>query len=85
MDNGGVLTVSTEDTPPYVAISFSDSGPGISQADIEKIYYPFFTTKETGTGLGLSIAYRIIEEHNGRLLVTSSPGVKTTFKIILKH
>ena len=85
MENGGELTVSTENTPPYVTISFSDTGSGISQSDIDKIYYPFFTTKETGTGLGLSIAYRIIEEHNGRLLVTSSPGIKTTFKIILKH
>jgi two-component system sensor histidine kinase PilS (NtrC family) len=85
MGNDGELTVSTENIPPYVTISFSDTGPGISQADIEKIYYPFFTTKEAGTGLGLSIAYRIIEEHNGRLLVTSNPGIKTTFKIILKH
>ncbi len=85
MDNGGVLTVSTENTSSHVTISFSDTGPGISQSDIEKIYYPFFTTKEAGTGLGLSIAYRIIEEHNGRLLVTSKPGIKTTFKIILKH
>ena len=85
MDNGGELTVSTKSTPPYVSISFSDTGSGVSQSDIEKIYYPFFTTKETGTGLGLSISYRIIEEHNGRLLVTSNPGIKTTFKIILKH
>ena len=85
MGNGGELTVSTENTLPYVTISFSDTGSGISQSDIEKIYYPFFTTKEAGTGLGLSIAYRIIEEHNGRLLVSSIPGIKTTFKIILKH
>jgi two-component system sensor histidine kinase PilS (NtrC family) len=85
MENGGELTVSTENTPPYITISFSDTGSGISQSDIEQIYYPFFTTKETGTGLGLSIAYRIIEEHNGRLLVTSNPGIKTTFKIILKY
>ena len=85
MDNGGELTVSTENTPPYVTISFSDTGPGISQSDIEKIYYPFFTTKETGTGLGLSITYRIIEEHNGRLVVASRPGIKTTFEIILMH
>ena len=85
MDNGGELSVSTENTPNYVTISFSDTGHGISQSDIEKIYYPFFTTKETGTGLGLSIAFRIIEEHDGRLLVTSNPGIKTTFKIILKH
>jgi two-component system sensor histidine kinase PilS (NtrC family) len=85
MENGGELTVATENTPSHVTISFSDTGPGISQSYINKIYYPFFTTKEAGTGLGLSIAYRIIEEHNGRLIVTSNPGVRTTFKIILKH
>lgn len=85
MENVGELTVATENTPSYATISFSDTGPGISQSNINKIYYPFFTTKEAGTGLGLSIAYRIIEEHNGRLIVTSNPGVRTTFKIILKH
>jgi two-component system sensor histidine kinase PilS (NtrC family) len=85
MDDGGELTVSTKNSSSNVTISFSDTGPGISQSDIDKIFYPFFTTKEHGTGLGLSIAYRIIEEHNGRLIVTSKPGIKTTFEIILMH
>lgn len=85
MENGGTLTVSTKNSPKDVSISFSDTGPGISQANIDKIFYPFFTTKEAGTGLGLSIAYRIMEEHDGRLVVTSSPGIKTMFEIILRR
>lgn len=85
MENSGALTVSTRNSPTNVTISFSDTGSGISQANIDKVFYPFFTTKERGTGLGLSIAYRIIEEHNGRLIVASSPGIKTTFEIILMH
>ncbi len=85
MANGGTLTVSTNNNPRDVTITFSDTGTGISQANIEKIFYPFFTTKEAGTGLGLAIAYRIIEEHKGRLIVTSSPGIKTTFEIILRR
>jgi signal transduction histidine kinase len=85
MENSGVLTVSTRNGPANVTISFSDTGSGISQSNIDKIFYPFFTTKESGTGLGLSIAYRIIEEHNGRLIVASRPGIKTTFEIILMH
>ena len=83
MEDRGELTVSTKNNPQNISISFSDTGPGISQSNINKICYPFFTTKERGTGLGLSIAYRIIEEHNGRLVVTSKPGIKTTFEIIL--
>lgn len=83
MADAGELTVSTKTDSHSVSISFTDTGAGISQSDIEKIFYPFYTTKETGTGLGLSIAYRIIEEHNGRLSVDSTPGIKTTFEIIL--
>ena len=85
METSGELTVSTKNSLKNVTVSFSDTGSGISQANIDKIFYPFFTTKEKGTGLGLSIAYRIIEEHNGRLIVTSRPGIKTTFEIILMH
>jgi len=85
MKDRGVLTVSTKSTPQRVSISFSDTGSGIAQSTINKIFYPFFTTKEKGTGLGLAIAYRIVEEHNGRLVVTSKPGIKTTFEIILMH
>ncbi len=84
MVQGGELTVSTRDSRGTVQIFFSDTGPGIDPANIDKIFFPFFTTKDGGTGLGLSIAYRIIEEHKGRLKARSVPGIKTTFEIILR-
>ncbi len=83
MKDGGELTVSTSSREGVIKITFSDTGPGIDPSRIERIFYPFFTTKDEGTGLGLSIAYRIMEEHNGRLSVKSMPGIKTTFEIIL--
>ncbi len=83
MKDGGELGVSTERKDNALRITFSDNGPGIPEAAIEKIFYPFYTTKDEGTGLGLSIAYRIIEEHHGRLSVKSIPGINTVFEIIL--
>lgn len=83
MPEGGELIISTRNMDRSVEIIFKDFGAGIDGKNIEKIFYPFFTTKENGTGLGLAIAYRIIEEHNGRINVNSSPGVGTTFEIIL--
>lgn len=66
-----------------VSIEIRDNGPGIPEALREKIFQPFFTTKEDGTGLGLSIAVRIIEEHRGRLSVSSKEDRGTAFTIIL--
>lgn len=81
--NGGKLLVSTAREGTDARIIFTDTGVGINTPEIDKIFYPFFTTKEHGTGLGLAIAYRIVEEHNGRLFAKSLPGIKTTFEIIL--
>lgn len=65
-------------------IVFKDTGMGISSDDIDKIFYPFYTTKENGTGLGLSIAQKITEEHGGKIIVESKgPGTGTTFRVIL--
>ena len=64
-------------------ISFSDTGTGISDENINKIFDPFFTTKEMGTGLGLSISLGIIENHGGKLEVSSAPGRGASFKIRL--
>ncbi|MBI5100876.1 MAG: PAS domain S-box protein [Nitrospirae bacterium] len=84
MKGGGQLTVGTEVIDDTVIITFTDTGVGIKTSDTDRIFYPFFTTKIRGTGLGLSIAYRIIEEHRGIISVSSLPGIKTIFRIILK-
>ncbi len=66
-------------------IEISDNGPGIPKEDIDKIFDPFYTTKEVGqgTGLGLSIVYSIIEKLGGRIMVASELGLGTTFTIYL--
>jgi signal transduction histidine kinase len=66
----------------------SDSGPGISEEDIGRIFEPFYTTKGpsstgSGTGLGLAISYGIIEKHNGTITVASREGTGTTFTVRL--
>ncbi|MEO5359359.1 MAG: ATP-binding protein [Nitrospirota bacterium] len=67
----------------YVRITFEDNGGGINPDTLTKIFYPFFTTKKGGSGLGLAIVYRIIQDHMGRITVSSIEGEGTTFTIIL--
>lgn len=83
MPQGGELIVSTRNNDTTVEITFEDSGAGIDKQDMERVFYPFFTTKGNGTGLGLSIAYRIIEEHAGKINVESNPGNGTIVEVIL--
>jgi PAS domain S-box-containing protein len=66
-----------------VRIEIEDTGAGIPLPERERIFNPFYTTKEGGTGLGLAIAHKIIEEHGGTIDVASTPGVGTTFRIVL--
>ncbi len=89
MGAGGWLTIKTRATagePQEVEVIVSDTGQGISQDDIKRIYDPFFTTKRagaSGTGLGLSITYGIIQEHSGHIGVESALGQGTSFQIRL--
>ncbi|MGD8542632.1 MAG: ATP-binding protein, partial [Desulfobacteraceae bacterium] len=64
-------------------IRVRDQGPGVPEALKDRVFQPFFTTKEEGTGLGLSIAARIIEEHGGWLRLDSREGRGTAFTITL--
>ncbi len=87
MPNGGTLRVATSNGN-NVSVVVSDTGSGIAQEHIRRIYDPFFTTKTTpaegqsrGTGLGLSVTYGIIQEHAGKIRVESSPGQGTTFTL----
>jgi two-component system sensor histidine kinase PilS (NtrC family) len=66
-----------------VEIIFFDSGQGIEPDLLDKIFVPFFTTKERGSGLGLSIVHRIVEDHGGRIRVRSRPGDGTEFRVCL--
>ena len=78
----GRLAVRTAAGPDgYVSISVSDEGAGIE--DVERIFEPYFTTKAKGTGLGLIISRQIVEDHRGRIRVTSKAGVGTTVEIHL--
>ena len=59
--------------PGHVVISVSDSGPGIDQTAVDRIFNPFFTTRSTGTGLGLAIVHRIVDAHGGTISVSNDP------------
>jgi PAS domain S-box-containing protein len=77
------LQTEREDGAAWVALPVTDSGCGISEEDVSRIFDPFYTTKDDGTGLGLSICQKIAEQHGGRITVTSSPGQGSTFTLRL--
>ena len=83
MPSGGRLTVRCSADDNFVMLSVSDSGCGIKPENMQKIFRPFFTTKDAGTGLGLMIVERIVREHGGSLAVDSREKVGTTFTISL--
>ncbi|MCK8601529.1 ATP-binding protein [Desulfoferrobacter suflitae] len=88
MNDGGSIVIeererTTEEMGRVLTIKVADSGPGIPESVKDKIFEPFFSTKEEGTGLGLSIASRIVGEHGGKLQVQTQEGEGTTFVITL--
>ncbi len=83
MTKGGALTLQTGEGTDGTWASVSDTGGGISQEQINRIFEPFYTTKKKGSGLGLMIVQRIIRAHNGRIEVESHLGRGTTFRIWL--
>jgi signal transduction histidine kinase len=83
MPNGGLLTIATLGSDSEIRISVCDTGAGISQENLKKIFEPYFTTKGSGTGLGLTLVYKIIREHRGEMSVDSREGEGTDFEIIL--
>ena len=83
MRNGGILTIASACGDNEVRISIIDTGAGISEENISKIFEPYFTTKETGSGLGLTLVFKIIKEHRGEISVESKEGAGTCFEISL--
>ena len=85
MSNGGTLEVTTEKKNNFIEITFKDSGKGIHEDNVEKIFTPFFTTKKVGEGmgLGLSISYGIVKEHGGKIMVSSKVNKGTILKVVL--
>jgi len=85
MPAGGELHVTTSRDASQNAgvIEIRDTGVGISQENIDRVFEPYFTTKPDGTGLGLTITYRIIEAHGGEIKVESEEGQGAAFTIFL--
>jgi two-component system, LuxR family, sensor kinase FixL len=83
MPEGGELTIASRVRGPNLEIGITDTGPGMPPEVVASIFQPYFTTKEMGTGLGLAICQGILQEHGGRILVTSTPGTGTTFTLQL--
>jgi signal transduction histidine kinase len=85
MPQGGQLTIRTYQEGSQLVVMVQDSGAGISEENVKRIYDPFFTTKKAGkgSGLGLSVSYGIIQEHSGRINVDSTAGQGTTFRLHL--
>lgn len=81
----GIINVKTSLNGKFIITEITDTGAGIPQENLEKIFKPFFSTKGygKGTGLGLSFADRVIREHHGKIEVSSKPGKGTTFRLFL--
>jgi len=83
----GTITLTTRSAGGGVAVDVADTGKGIPEEVLPKIFDPFFSTKEVGkgTGLGLSVSYKIVQQHGGRIEVQSQPGKGTRFTVWFPH
>ncbi|HZL13735.1 MAG TPA: ATP-binding protein, partial [Verrucomicrobiae bacterium] len=83
MTTGGTLTLQTGETSEEIWMSVTDTGGGIPQEQINRIFEPFYTTKKKGSGLGLMIVQRIVRAHGGKIELESHVNRGTTFRIWL--
>jgi len=83
MPNGGVITLETSQRDGYVEVSMRDTGIGIPEENIEKLFTPLFSTKANGVGLGLYITKKLVEAHGGTITVESKKTEGTTFTVML--
>jgi signal transduction histidine kinase len=83
IESKGKIEVTLERRGSTAVIEVTDNGRGIAPDQLPNIFRPFYTTKGDGTGLGLSLARRIVEDHHGRIDVSSTVGKGTTFAVVL--
>jgi two-component system nitrogen regulation sensor histidine kinase NtrY len=84
MPQGGTLTLRTRDEDGKVLIEVADTGSGLTPEECERIFTPYYTSKQHGTGLGLAIVQSVVSDHGGRIRVQSEPGRGPTFVIELR-
>jgi len=85
MPKGGTLTLRTRRDDGKVVIEVCDTGSGLTREECERIFTPYYTSKQHGTGLGLAIVQSVVSDHGGRISVQSEPGKGTTFVIELPN
>ena len=85
MPRGGALTLRTRQDDGRVVIEVADTGSGLTPEECERIFTPYYTSKQHGTGLGLAIVQSVVSDHGGRISVRSEPGKGTTFVIELPN
>jgi signal transduction histidine kinase len=84
MPSGGQLTVRTSRFDSKIAVEVSDTGEGLTPEECNRLFTPYYTTKQHGTGLGLAIVQSVVSDHKGTITVRSEPGQGATFRIELK-
>jgi len=83
MPQGGTLTLRTRDSDDRVYVEVSDTGSGLTREECDRLFTPYYTSKEHGTGLGLAIVQSVVSDHGGTISVQSQPGKGTTFLVEL--
>jgi nitrogen fixation/metabolism regulation signal transduction histidine kinase len=84
MSRGGTLNIRTVRLDGKMAVEVSDTGEGLTPEECDRLFTPYYTTKQHGTGLGLAIVQSVVSDHKGTIAVHSEPGKGTTFRIELK-
>ncbi|WP_051822236.1 sensor histidine kinase [Desulfonatronum thiodismutans] len=83
MPEGGELSISTVRDADFVRIEIKDTGRGIPEEVMKKLFHPFFSTKAKGTGLGLAVSYKLVQDHGGEITAWSAPGQGARFTVRL--
>jgi len=83
MPSGGTLALRTGHHDGVVMLAVSDTGTGLTREECERLFTPYYTTKQHGTGLGLAIVQSVVSDHHGKITVESEPGRGSTFRIEL--